>query len=171
MPILSIIVPAYNAEKFLEGTVSSILEQTFKEFELILINDGSTDASGLFCDEYAIKDTRIKVFHTENGGVSSARNVGLQNAKGEWICFVDSDDFLQLNFLEVFNKVMDENNESDFNLQGIKKISADFISEINFKDFLQNVEEFFSEYVMHQHFFGPVSKLYKKTIIEAVIFP
>lgn len=98
-PKISIIVPVYNAEKYLNRCVDSILSQTFEDFEILLIDDGSKDKSGAICDEYAKKDNRVRVFHKENGGVSSARNVGLDEACGEWICFVDSDDFLNNYFL------------------------------------------------------------------------
>lgn len=91
-PLISVIVPVYNVEKYLPRCIDSILAQTFKNFELLLIDDGSKDKSGEICDEYAKKDNRIKVFHKENGGVSSARNIGLDNANGEWICFCDADD-------------------------------------------------------------------------------
>lgn len=80
-PIISIIVPVYNAEKTLNKCVDSILNQTFQDWELLLIDDGSTDRSGELCNEYAAKDQRIKVFHKKNGGVSSARNIGLDHAK------------------------------------------------------------------------------------------
>ena len=101
MPKISVIVPVYNAEKYLHRCIDSILAQTFTDFELLLINDGSKDDSGKICDEYAAKDVRVRVFHKENGGASSARNMGLENAKGEWITFVDSDDTLLQNALEV----------------------------------------------------------------------
>lgn len=101
-PLISIIVPVYNAEKTLNRCVDSILQQTFTDWELLLINDGSKDSSGEICNEYARKDERIKVLHKENGGVSSARNVGLNNAEGEWIVFVDSDDWILEGFLENF---------------------------------------------------------------------
>lgn len=92
MPKISIIVPVYNTEKYLARCIDSILAQTYTDFELILVNDGSTDNSGKICDEYAQKDSRIVVIHKKNGGVSSARNKGLDIAQGEWISFVDSDD-------------------------------------------------------------------------------
>lgn len=91
-PKISVIVPVYNAGKALRRCIDSILEQTFTDFELLLIDDGSTDGSGCICDEYAAQDTRVRVFHKENGGVSSARNLGLDNACGEWVTFVDADD-------------------------------------------------------------------------------
>ena len=81
--MVSIIVPVYNTEKFLHRCIDSILAQTYTDFELLLIDDGSKDSSGAICDEYAAKDARVKVFHKENGGVSSARNLGLDNARGE----------------------------------------------------------------------------------------
>ena len=81
-PTISVIVPVYNAEKYLSRCIDSILVQTFTCFELLLVDDGSTDCSGRICDEYAKRDTRIRVIHKENGGVSSARNLGLDNANG-----------------------------------------------------------------------------------------
>ena len=92
IPKISVIVPVYNVEQYLPRCIDSILAQTFTDFELLLIDDGSKDRSGEICDDYAKKDSRIRVFHKENGGVSSARNLGLDNAQGEWICFCDSDD-------------------------------------------------------------------------------
>ena len=89
---LSIIVPVFNVRNYLSDCIDSIISQSYSDFECILIDDGSTDGSGAICDEYAKKDSRIRVFHKENGGVSSARNIGLDNASGEWIYFVDSDD-------------------------------------------------------------------------------
>lgn len=100
-PILSIIVPVYNVEQYLSRCIDSILSQSFTDFELLLVDDGSTDGSGSICDTYAEKDARIRVFHKDNGGVSSARNVGLDNAKGEWIYFMDSDDELKANGLKI----------------------------------------------------------------------
>lgn len=93
-PLLSIITPVYNVSNYLNRCVNSILSQSFRELELILVDDGSTDGSSLICDEWAIKDNRVVVIHQKNGGVSSARNIGLNIAKGEYLTFVDSDDFL-----------------------------------------------------------------------------
>lgn len=91
-PKISIIVPVYNVEQYLPRCINSILNQSFADFELLLIDDGSKDKSGAICDEYADNDDRIRVFHKENGGVSSARNIGLENARGEWLSFIDGDD-------------------------------------------------------------------------------
>lgn len=91
-PKISIIVPVYNVEQYLQRCIDSILNQSFADFELLLIDDGSKDKSGTICDKYAAKDSRIRVFHKKNGGVSSARNTGLDNARGEWLSFIDGDD-------------------------------------------------------------------------------
>lgn len=99
--MISVIVPVYNTEKYLDRCIQSILSQTYSNIEILLIDDGSTDSSGVICDRYAEQDSRVRVFHKENGGVSSARNMGLDNAKGEWITFVDSDDYINDNFLQV----------------------------------------------------------------------
>lgn len=101
-PKISVIVPVYNVEKFLHRCIDSILAQIFTDFELLLIDDGSKDKSGEICDEYARKDKRVRVFHKGNGGVSSARNVGLYNAVGTWVTFCDSDDYIYDNFLSDF---------------------------------------------------------------------
>ena len=101
-PKISVIVPVYKAEAYLHRCVDSILAQTFQDFEVLLIDDGSPDRSGEICDEYARKDNRVRVFHKENGGVSSARNLGLDNAIGEWITFVDSDDYVNVTYLDDF---------------------------------------------------------------------
>jgi len=96
-----VVVPVYNVEKFLRECVDSVLAQTFKNFELILVDDGSPDNSGKICDEYAEKDSRVRVFHQPNGGVSSARKFGVENARAEWIMFVDSDDEIFPDAIEV----------------------------------------------------------------------
>lgn len=103
----SVIVPIYNVEKYLRECVDSILSQTFEDFELILVNDGSKDSSGAICDEYAEKDSRVKVIHKENGGQSTARNMGVKESSGQYAIFIDSDDFFCDNnfFEDVKNKI------------------------------------------------------------------
>ena len=101
-PKISIIVPVYKAERYLHKCVDSLLSQTFSDFEVILVDDGSPDRSGEICDEYVRQDSRVRVIHKRNGGVSSARNVGINVALGKWICFVDSDDYVMPCFLETF---------------------------------------------------------------------
>ena len=93
---ISVIVPVYNVEKYLPRCIDSILNQTFTDFELILVDDGSTDNSGQICDTYAEKDSRVKVVHKKNGGVSKARNVGLDNVLGKYITFCDSDNSIPI---------------------------------------------------------------------------
>ncbi|MFZ3577233.1 glycosyltransferase family 2 protein, partial [Virgibacillus sp. DJP39] len=101
---LSIIVPVYKVEQYLAKCIDSILNQTYKDFELILVNDGSPDNCSDICDSYMKKDNRIKVIHKANGGLSSARNAGIQIARGEYIGFVDSDDFIHRRMYEVLYK-------------------------------------------------------------------
>lgn len=100
MPKISVIVPVYNVEEYLNRCVDSILNQTFSDFELILVDDGSVDKSGIICDEYVKKDKRVRVIHKKNGGVSAARNIGIDEAQGEYISFCDSDDYLENTFFQ-----------------------------------------------------------------------
>ena len=98
--MVSIIVPIYNVEQYISKCIESILAQTYRDFELILVDDGSPDNCGKICDEYAKQDSRVHVIHQENSGLSAARNAGIDDAKGEYIMFVDSDDFITDNMLE-----------------------------------------------------------------------
>lgn len=98
---ISVIVPVYNVEKYINNTVNSIINQTYKNLEIILVDDGSPDRSSEICDEFAEKDSRIKVIHKENGGVSSARNAGLDMASGDYIAFVDGDDYIDHDMYEI----------------------------------------------------------------------
>ena len=102
MPAISIIIPVYNAERYLSQCIESVIAQTFKDWEAILVNDGSKDGSLAICQEYASKDDRIRVIDKPNGGVSSARNKGLEMAQGDWITFMDSDDWLDSDAFEVY---------------------------------------------------------------------
>ncbi len=108
MPKISVIVPVYNVEKYLHECIDSILAQTFTDFEIILVNDGSLDNSGAICDEYVSKDNRITVIHQKNQGQAAARNTALTIAKGEWIHFVDSDDLIHPQMLEILYGAVDE---------------------------------------------------------------
>ncbi len=123
MPVISVIVPVYNAEKYLHRCIDSILAQTFTDYELLLINDGSKDGSGVICDEYAQKDPRVRVFHKANGGVSSARNLGLDNAQGGWVTFCDSDDYVDCYWLETYNNML--RTEADLFSQGYEFSTPD----------------------------------------------
>ena len=108
-PKISVIMPIYKAEKYLDKCVTSILQQTFQDFELLLIDDGSPDGCGRMCDEYALRDSRVKVFHKPNGGVSSARQFGTENAQGEYIIHADPDDWVEPEMLEELYSVAKEN--------------------------------------------------------------
>lgn len=119
MSLFSVIVPVYKVEKYIKRCIDSILSQSFQSFELILVDDGSPDRCGSICDEYAKNDKRIRVIHKSNGGLASARNAGINAAQGEYICFVDSDDFVDDRFLEVF-AVLIEQNKADIIHSGIK---------------------------------------------------
>ena len=99
--LISVIVPIYNVEEYLNECVDSILNQTYKNLEIILVDDGSTDKSGIICDDYAKIDSRIKVIHKKNGGLSDARNVGIDRALGEFIIFIDSDDYIDHSMCEI----------------------------------------------------------------------
>ena len=106
-PAISIIIPVYNAEKYLRRCIDSVLSQSFTDFELILVDDGSKDKSPQICDEYASQDTRVRVIHKANGGVSAARNDGLDIAKGEYITFIDSDDWVERDYLSTLSNYRD----------------------------------------------------------------
>lgn len=99
-PRVSIIVPVYNIEKYIGQCIESILRQTYKNFELLLVDDGSTDSSGRICDDYSAVNSQIKTIHKPNGGLTSARNAGLEHAQGEWICHIDGDDWVMHDYLE-----------------------------------------------------------------------
>jgi glycosyltransferase involved in cell wall biosynthesis len=129
-PKISCIVPVYNTSKYLNQCIDSILNQTYSNFELLLINDGSTDNSGEICDLKALSDHRIKVYHNKNKGVSSARNTGIKESKGDYICFIDSDDWINQNsFLEISKSLV--KNNTDFVIWGMKLRYANYVKELN----------------------------------------
>lgn len=119
MPQISVIIPVYNAEKYLNRCIDSILAQSFTDFEVLLVDDGSPDGSGEICDNYIAKDSRIRVFHKQNEGVSSARNMGLDNAIGEWVTFVDADDWIEKDTLE---QCIENSKDVEFVRFGMKSV-------------------------------------------------
>ena len=128
-PKISIIVPIYKIERYLRQCIDSILAQTFTDYELLLIDDGSPDGCPAICDEYAEKDARIRVFHKQNGGVTSARNKGLDNAKGNWIIYIDGDDWIEPTYVEeLYNAAI--NNEADIAICGFRFVYEDGSSVI-----------------------------------------
>ena len=160
-PKISIIVPVYNTEKYLRRCVDSILAQTFTDFELLLIDDGSTDRSGAICDEYAQADSRVRVFHKENGGVSSARNFGIDNARCEWISFVDSDDWISKSCLD---ELFYHSNDTDCVICGARFINRGFVSKPMSTGYLE--KEYLDEMMTNFFFLIPTTKLYRKEIIS-----
>ena len=172
---LSVIVPVYNVEKYLKKCIESILAQSFKDFELILIDDGSTDSSGKICDEYEKRDARIIVIHKTNGGLSSARNAGLDIAKGKYIGFVDSDDWISPQMYEKLI-LMCEKNDLDMAVCGVKKCyndsSKDYICYNTINDKILNREEAITE-IFVNHSFGEeaCNKIYKKDIFKTIRYP
>ena len=137
--LVSIILPVYNVEKYIEKCIKSILNQDYKNFEAIFVNDGSTDNCEKILDQYSKKDKRIKVFNKKNGGVSSAKNLGLEKAKGEYITFVDPDDYIEKDYLTYLIKLIEEN-DADIALSLLykdnyddKQITNDTIKEYDSK--------------------------------------
>lgn len=170
---VSIIVPIYNSERTLERCINSILEQTFTNFELLLINDGSTDYSALICDKFTKQDKRIKVFHQNNQGVSYTRNIGLEHAAGEYIYFIDADDWIEPDILE--RMVISMENGNDLVICGYNRIIMG--SEENYrcetitcesalnkdlKGFMEGFSVYYNQGIVHALW----NKLYKRDIIH-----
>ena len=120
MELVSIVVPVYNVEKYLDKCVDSLINQTYSNIEIVLIDDGATDNSGILCDKWACKDKRVRVIHTENQGLSAARNVGIRNSSGKFLSFVDSDDWLEPEMIEILVRNMCLCN-ADISSCGVKK--------------------------------------------------
>lgn len=122
-PLISVIIPVYKVEKFLPICINSFINQTFHDFELVIIDDGSPDNSGRICDEYASRDSRLSVYHTENRGVAAARNYGLDKAKGDFIAFTDSDDYVMPEYLQtLYNDITTYKTDAAFcNYKEIKQ--------------------------------------------------
>ncbi|MDO5137903.1 MAG: glycosyltransferase family 2 protein [Oscillospiraceae bacterium] len=171
--MISVIVPVYNAESSLHRCIDSILTQTYMDFELLLVDDGSTDSSASICDQYAARDERVRVFHRENGGVSDARNCGLDNARGDYLCFVDSDDYVGQQYLNILLDMLLKN-EADFSVVSMREVfSLDtvFTESEDVRTFLSSKEAF--QEMLTGRKFGVSSwgKLYKKEIFDHIRFP
>lgn len=169
---ISIIVPVYNVEKYLNRCLDSIINQSFNDFELILINDGSTDKSGIICDKYAQIDKRVRVIHKKNEGVSLTRNLGISIAKGDYITFIDSDDWIEQDFLKKAIEYIKENNVSilitGFVFENNKKIFNIFNGK---KDEIILNNEIKKEFLKQNKFSWTVyDKFYKKEIIKKYKF-
>ena len=166
--MISIIVPVYNVESFLNICVKSILAQTFKNFELILIDDGSTDGSQLICDNLGKLDSRIVIIHQANKGVSYSRNIGIKKAKGKWITFVDSDDWLDENYLQLLISYC-KNDDVDIVTSGLiwwyseSNINKEILNPsccLNFDN-----EDDFIQFLTQPLITSPVGKLYRRDIL------
>lgn len=170
--MISIIIPVYNAKDYLRRCLDSILEQTYTDWEALLIDDGSTDGSGNICDEYASKDNRFKVSHRENKGVSAVRNVGLAYASGEYIVFVDSDDFVHKDMLRWQYNMLKDNN-ADLVITGYEFAYDDTIANISVNEKVQvlDSEGAINKILENQQFCSPWTKLYKKELFENVKYP
>lgn len=167
--LVSVIVPVYNTEQYLPACLDSLLHQTIIDFEVIVVDDGSIDRSSIICDEYALKDDRFKVYHLSNGGVSNARNYGLSKAKGEYVTFVDSDDFVDNDYIEQLVNAIGVG--ADIVMSGIilfdessAKLSSVTLDSRKY-DLMHNGKDAFMVATMDT-ITSPVTKLYKKSIVE-----
>ncbi len=175
-PLISVIIPVYNVEKYLERCLKSVLRQTYSNLEILLIDDGSTDCSGEICDIYQKKDVRIKVYHKKNGGLSSARNLGLILCKGDYVGFVDSDDWIHSEMYETLLKLIQKGNY-DISVCGITRIVSeqenvnqpDRITEevISGRDFQKKILKVGTQ-ESNQY---AVNKLYKRTVANNIKYP
>lgn len=165
----SIIVPVYNAEKYLNECIESILNQTFKDYELILVDDGSKDESGEICDRFSDGNDFISVLHKENGGQISARRLGLKNAKGEYCLFCDSDDFLELDALEKINKIIEQSKPdiiiyNAFSYDGIKK--TDFVEHPFNDGIIKDRQKLYKTFMLSYSIDSLCMKAIKREIID-----
>lgn len=177
--LISIIVPVYNVEKFLQRCIDSILDQSYKYFELILVNDGSTDNSLSICCQYELKDSRIKVINKKNGGLSDARNIGIDIANGKYICFIDSDDYVHNSYLEHMYKTMIEQDVDmvvcgyePVSISEQKNINEIFDCHIKILNQIQSVDRIYSN-IPYESLVIIVAwnKLYKKSIFDNLKYP
>ena len=178
MPTISVIVPVYNVEKYLRSCIDSILAQTYTDIEVLLVDDGSTDGSGAICDEYAQKDSRVRVFHKENGGVSSARNLGLDKALGSYFLLCDSDDAIHPQLCEMaITKI--QKNGLDCLIYGYRCVDEETtLVEIQYDiPKIENIELMNCEQVLQEILRGnrfrmlACNKLYKAELWENIRYP
>jgi len=169
MALISVIVPVYKVEDYLDRCVESILAQTFTDFELILVDDGSPDNCPAMCDAWAEKDKRIKVIHKENGGLSDARNVGIDRAKGEYLSFVDSDDYIHPRMLEILYATIFECN-TKLAVGGFCRTDGETLPEVNeWKITKYKTEEFYRKRIVDATI--ACAKLYHKECFADIRYP
>ena len=170
-PAISVIIPVYKCEKYLSACIDSVLNQTFQDFELILVDDGSPDDSPAICDDYAKKDDRVKVIHKENGGVSSARNAGIEAAKGEYITFIDSDDYIDSEMLKsLYEQIKAQ--DGDLIISGLRYVFEDTKEKKeyhlrNIKFQTSEIDSVYEEIDCNFGFSAIYAKLYKREIIKS----
>lgn len=164
MVSFSVIIPVYNAESTLKHCISSVLEQEFQDYEILLIDDGSNDDSGVICDEFSNLDKRIRVFHKQNGGVSSARNLGLKYAKGRWITFIDADDYVEQDFFP--SDISRDNSLVIMNFKTTE--SEDYTEYLKPGEIVgkRQVKQFINDNLHFDLLRCPWAKFFKRTIIE-----
>lgn len=173
--LVSVIVPVYNVETFLDHCIESIVGQTYSNIEIILVDDGSTDSSGMRCEQWKEKDSRVVVCHQENQGLSAARNTGIDIAKGDYLCFIDSDDFVTNNYIESFVKEL-EVTGADFVLCDIISSKlADSAMEIDENKILtpEDCRYWLTNPISREYVLMVVAwnKLYKRSLFESYRFP
>lgn len=170
MSLISVIIPAYNAEKELGKCIESLLQQTYSGFEIILINDGSTDNTGEICDRYSCIDSRIYVIHNENRGVSAARNCGIEEAKGEFITFIDADDIVDKNYLSVLISAIADNDVAvcDVTVEDNEKEIRRFTLPSGVLKQPESMNELFVRRNLNS---GPYAKLFRRDIVGDIRFP
>lgn len=174
MPQISVVVPVYKVESYLDRCVQSILNQTFTDFELILVDDGSPDGCPAMCDEYAKKDSRVVVIHQENGGLSAARNAGIdwafENSDSEWLTFIDSDDWVHVDMLKVLYEEAVQNNV-DISICDFYRLSqvAPFVDFIELNTQVMTPEDFYVHRLRLADI--AVGKLYKRRLFESIRYP
>ena len=171
--LISIVVPVYNVEKYIEKCVNSITNQVYNNLEIILVNDGSTDNSGKLCDSLSKLDDRIKVYHKENGGLSDARNYGVERANGKYIGFVDSDDFIDSDMYKTLYDVIKREN-ADVAECNMKIVYPNSARQYTTKKYYRvcNEIEYIKEYLVLEKIFGSVcTKLIKSEIAKTLTFP
>lgn len=172
-PAISIIVPVYNIESYIMKCLDSIISQTFRNFEVILVNDGSTDNSGDICDLYVKKDKRIRFINKKNGGLSSARNAGIQIAQGEYLGFVDGDDWIDKDMFSQLYRLCNETNSDISICKFDREINGKLIekNEIEFTKEMDNIEAMRELFKGVLYRFSACNKLFKKTLFENIEFP
>lgn len=174
-PLLSIIVPIYKVEPYLKKNIESILEQEFSDFELILVNDGSPDRCGDICDTYALTDPRIKVIHKENGGVSSARNVALDIVQGQYLSFIDGDDYISKDFYKANIRYLQEHPDIDMVITKIafedEKSGVKTTYPHNLSSCTKQGGESISDFLWSKYFLSLFSGIYKSSVWENIRFP